>query len=166
VKLLPVTVTVAPTGPEVGDKPVMAGDGVTVKLLVLLPFPLTVTTTLPDVAPAGTWTCRLVALHETQVTGVPLNVTVLVPCDAPKPLPTMATNVPTGPDCGVISCIAGAASAGLAVRMQAKKRETARIILTAASGSDLKAREALNHSAAIALSDLSFMSQSPKYENP
>jgi len=78
----------------------------------------------------------------------------------------MATNVPTGPDCGVISCIAGAASAGLAVRMQAKKRETARIILTAASGSDLKAREALNHSAAIALSDLSFMSQSPKYENP
>jgi len=61
----------------------------------------------------------------------------------------MATNVPTGPDCGVISCIAGTASAGLAVRMQAKKRETARTILTAASWSDLKAREALNRSAAM-----------------
>ena len=50
-KLLPVTVMVAPTGPEAGDKPVMTGGGVTVKLLVLLGFPLTVTTTLPDVAP-------------------------------------------------------------------------------------------------------------------
>jgi len=122
---------VPPTGPEVGDKLVMTGGGVTVKLLVLLALPLTVTTTLPDVAPAGTWTCKLVPLHETQVTGVPLNVTVLEPCDAPKPLPNMATNVPTGPDCGVISCITGAAFAGLAEKKQATKKETARRILTA-----------------------------------
>jgi hypothetical protein len=59
VKLLPVITTVAPTGPEVADKLVMTGGGVTVKLLVLLAFPLTVTTTLPDVAPAGTWICKL-----------------------------------------------------------------------------------------------------------
>jgi len=68
----------------------------------------------------------------------------------------MATNVPTGPDCGVISCIAGTASAGLAVRMQAKKRETARTILTAASWSDLKAREALNRSASNCLKQFVF----------
>jgi len=73
------------------------------------------------------------------VTGVPLNVTVLVPCDAPKPLPTMATNVPTGPDCGVISCIAGVASAGLAEKKQVKKRESARRTLTAGTWSDLTA---------------------------
>ncbi|MGB2636897.1 MAG: hypothetical protein WAM58_23420 [Candidatus Acidiferrum sp.] len=54
VKLLPVIVIVAPTAPEVGDKPVMVGDGVTVKLSALLAFPLTVTTTLPELAPAGT----------------------------------------------------------------------------------------------------------------
>ena len=130
-KLLPVIVNVAATAPEVDDNPVMTGEGVTVKLLVLLAFPLTVTTTLPVVAPAGTCTCKLVALHETQVTGMPLNVTVLVPCDAPKPVPTMTTNVPTGPDWGVISCIAGAASAGLAQRKQATKKETAKRILPA-----------------------------------
>ena len=54
VKLLPVIAMVAPTGPEVGNEPVMTGGGMTVKFLVLLAFPLTVTTTLPDVVPAGT----------------------------------------------------------------------------------------------------------------
>ena len=53
-KLLPVIVMAVPTCAEFGDRPVMTGVGVTVKLLVLLAFPLTVTTTLPDVAPAGT----------------------------------------------------------------------------------------------------------------
>ncbi|HWS97372.1 MAG TPA: hypothetical protein VN620_12975 [Candidatus Methylomirabilis sp.] len=91
------------------------------------------------------------------MTGVPLNVTVLVPCDVPKPLPTMATNVPTGPACGVISWITGAASAGLAVSMHATKRETARRILTALSWSDLRTPEVLNSSVTNALSDLFFM---------
>jgi hypothetical protein len=51
----------------------------------------------------------------------------------------MATNVPTGPDCGVISCIAGVASAGLAEKKQVKKRESARRTLTAGTWSDLTA---------------------------
>jgi hypothetical protein len=70
----------------------------------------------------------------------------------------MATNVPTGPACGVISWIAGAASAGLAARMPATKRETAKKILTALSWNDLRAPAALNSSATNAPSDLFFMS--------
>jgi hypothetical protein len=109
VKLLPVIVSDVPTAPDVEDKPVMIGDGVTEKLLPLLDDPLTLTTTLPVVAPAGTWSSRLVALQETQVTGVPLNVTVLLPCVDPKPLPMIATAVPTGPFDGVIRLMLGAA---------------------------------------------------------
>ena len=100
-----------PTAPDVEDKPVMIGDGVTVKLLPLLADPLTLTITLPVVAPAGTWSSRLVALQETQVTGVPLNVTVLLPCVDPKPFPIIATSVPTGPWDGVMRLMFGAASA-------------------------------------------------------
>src|SRR3974377_699725 len=60
----------------------------------------------------------------------------------------------TGPACGVISWITGAASAGLAVSMHATKRETARRILTALSWSDLRTPEGLNSSVTNALSDL------------
>ena len=35
------------------------------------------------------------------VAAVPLNVTVLVPCVAPKFAPAIVTAVPTGPDAGV-----------------------------------------------------------------
>src|SRR5580692_3919511 len=100
---------VAPTGPDAGDKLVITGDGSTVKLSALLATPLTVTTMLPELASAGTSTYKAVALQVTQVTGVPLKVTVLAPCDEPKPLPIRTTVVPTGPFCGVISVILGAA---------------------------------------------------------
>jgi len=52
---------------------------VTVKFDPLLAAPLTVTTTLPVVAPAGTGTVMLVALHAVGVPVVPLKVTVLLP---------------------------------------------------------------------------------------
>src|SRR4051812_15211179 len=39
----------------------------------------------------------LVADHEVGAAVVPLNVTVLVPCDAPKFVPAIVTAVPTGP---------------------------------------------------------------------
>ena len=42
----------------------------------------------------------LVALQLVGVPVVPLNVTVLVPCDAPKFVPVMVTAVPTGPEVG------------------------------------------------------------------
>jgi hypothetical protein len=50
-----VIVTDVPTGPELGDRPVMLGPVPgTVKLTLLLTVPLAVTTTLPLVAPVGT----------------------------------------------------------------------------------------------------------------
>jgi hypothetical protein len=71
---------------------------VTVKLTPLLAAPPTVTTTFPVVAPLGTATAMLVALQLVGVPAVPLNVTVLVPCVAPKFVPVIVTEVPTGPD--------------------------------------------------------------------
>jgi hypothetical protein len=53
-KLLPVIVTAVPTMPEFRDRLLITGDGKTVNGMVLLATPLTVTTTLPEVAPDGT----------------------------------------------------------------------------------------------------------------
>jgi hypothetical protein len=100
-KFAPVIVTVAPTNPDVGFRLVMLGAGtVTVKLTPLLATPPTVTTTFPVVAPVGTVTTMLVALQLVAVAAVPLNLTVLVPCVAPKFAPAMVTVAPTNPDVG------------------------------------------------------------------
>src|SRR6266480_3574502 len=95
-KFVPVIVTAAPTAPVVGDSPLMPGR--TVKEMPLLEMPLTLTTTFPVVAPDGTGTATLVALQLVGVAAVPLNVTVLVPWDAPKFVPVMVTCVPTAPE--------------------------------------------------------------------
>ena len=47
---------------------------------------------------AGTGTTMLVALQLVGVAAVPLNFTVLVPCVAPKFVPVIVTDVPTGPE--------------------------------------------------------------------
>ena len=96
-KLVPVIVTAVPTGPLVGDRLVSVGATVTVKVSALLARPPTVTTTLPVVAPVGTGTTMLVADQLVGVAAVPLNLTVLVPCVAPKLVPAIVTAVPTGP---------------------------------------------------------------------
>src|SRR5580692_5116155 len=75
--------------------------GVTVKVTPLLAWPPTVTTAGPVVAPAGTSVVRLVEVHPVGVVAVPLNVTVLVPCAAPKFVPAIVTDVPTAPADGV-----------------------------------------------------------------
>jgi hypothetical protein len=77
--LLPLIVTAVPTGPDVGFTLLIDGVGSTVKLAPLLATPLTVTTTLPVVAPPGTVTVMLVAFQLLTVAGVPLNFTVLLP---------------------------------------------------------------------------------------
>jgi hypothetical protein len=100
-KPVPVIVTELPTGPLVGDRLVTFGGTVTVKLTALLARPPAVTTTLPVVAPAGTGTTMLAADQVVGTAAVPLNVTVLVPCVAPKFAPAIVTAVPTGPDAGV-----------------------------------------------------------------
>ena len=97
-KFVPVIVTEVPNGPEVGDKLVMLGG--TPKATPLLAKPLTLTTTLPVVAPLGTGTIMLVALQLVGVAAAPLKVTAPVPCDAPKLFPLIVTEVPTGPEVG------------------------------------------------------------------
>jgi len=99
-KFVPVMVTKVPTGPEAGLKLAIV-IGVTVKPTPLLTFPPTVTNTLPVVAPAGTGAVMLVSLQLVGVAGVPLNVTVLVPCRGPNALPEIPTGVPMAPETGI-----------------------------------------------------------------
>src|SRR5437879_1541470 len=99
-KFAPMIVTEVPTCPEEGFRPVMLGGGMTVKATPLLATPPTVTTTLPVVALLGTGTAMLVAPQLVGVAAVPLNVTVLVPCDVPKFVPVIVTEVPTCPEEG------------------------------------------------------------------
>jgi hypothetical protein len=100
-KFVPVIVTEAPTAPDVGDKLVMLGAATTVNDDPLLATPLTVTTTLPVVAPVGTVATIEVALQLPIVVAVvPLNFTVLVPCVDPKFVPVIVTDAPTAPVVG------------------------------------------------------------------
>src|SRR6202521_5781045 len=110
-KLVPVMVTELPTAPEVGFRLVMLGAEAvfTVNTMALLVLPPTVTTTLPVVAPSGTGATMVVALQLVGVAAVPLNVTVLVvPCEAPKLVPVMVTELPTAPEVGFRLVMLGA----------------------------------------------------------
>src|ERR1700674_5907221 len=98
-KFAPAIVTAVPTAPDDGVRLVRLGaDAVTVKLMPLLATPPTVTTTAPVVAAVGTGTTMLAAFQLVGVAAVPLNVTVFVPCVAPKFAPAIVTAVPTAPD--------------------------------------------------------------------
>ncbi|MFZ0410627.1 MAG: hypothetical protein WA875_01660 [Candidatus Acidiferrales bacterium] len=97
---MPVMVTGSPTIPDVTDRAVIVGVGKTVKLFPLLSTPLAWTTTLPVVAPGGTGTCIVVAFQLVGLPAVPLNFTVLLPCDEPKLLPETVTEVPTADEVG------------------------------------------------------------------
>jgi hypothetical protein len=99
-KFVPEMVTDIPIDPTVGDRLVIVGVGRTVKLFPLLASPVTVTTTFPVVAPAGTGTKILLRPQLVGEAGLPLNVTVLVPCAEPKFVPAIVTDVATGPDVG------------------------------------------------------------------
>lgn len=99
-KLVPEMVTEVPTEADVGERLLMVGGTVTVKRTPLLERAPTVTTTLPVVAPFGTGTTILVALQVVGVAAVPLKATVLVPCEPPKLLPVIVTEVPIAPEEG------------------------------------------------------------------
>ncbi len=109
-KFVPVIVTEAPSAPEVGDKLVMFGAATTVKLTPLLFTPLACTMTLPVVAPLGTGTAIDVALQLVGVATVPLKLTVLDPCVAPKFVPVIVTEAPTAPEFGDRLVTVGAAT--------------------------------------------------------
>jgi hypothetical protein len=76
-KFVPVTVTDAPTAPDVGDRLLMLGA--TVNNTPLLATPDTVTTTFPVKAPVGTFVMMMPELQLVMVAVVPLNLTVLLP---------------------------------------------------------------------------------------
>ncbi len=101
-KFAPVIVTEVPAGPEVGVRLAMLGaeaeTEVTVNPIPLLATPPTVTTTFPVVAPAGTATTMLVALQLVGIAAAPLKLTVLLPCNAPKFVPVIVTDVPATPE--------------------------------------------------------------------
>src|SRR5262249_26677312 len=98
----PLIETCDPTEPEVGERLLIVAEVPgTTKLTPLLGTPLTVTTTYPVVAPAGTGTLIEVAVQVVGVAAVPLKVTVLVPRVAPKFFPLIVITVPTAPDVGV-----------------------------------------------------------------
>jgi hypothetical protein len=79
-KFDPEIVTEAPTAPEVGLRPLIVGVASTVKDTPLLAKLLTVTVTLPVVAPVGTTaTIDVVLQLVIEVAVAPLNFTVLVP---------------------------------------------------------------------------------------
>ena len=93
-------VTDVPTAPDVGERLVMPGAATTVNAEPLLATELSVTTTLPVVAPLGTGAMIEVALQLVGVAVVPLNLTVLVPCVLPKLVPVMVTEAPIAPEVG------------------------------------------------------------------
>ena len=104
-KFVPWIVTEVPTGPDKGFKLVMFGS--TSKNPGLLATPPTVTTTFPPGVPLGTGATMLVALQLVGVATVPPKVTVLLPCDAPKSVPVIVTEVPAKPEVGLIPVILG-----------------------------------------------------------
>jgi hypothetical protein len=97
-KPVPAMVTLVPTIPEPGDK--LATFGITVNAAPLLATPPTVTTTvpLPAAAAAGTGAVMDVALQLIGVAATPLNVTVLLPCELPNPVPAIVTAAPAMPE--------------------------------------------------------------------
>src|SRR6266480_2841072 len=98
-KLVPLIVTLVPTGPLLGVKLVIVGGLITVKLLALLAVPSGVVTLIgPLVAPAGTVVVIAVAELTVKLALVPLNSTAVAPV---KLVPLMVTLVPTGPLLGV-----------------------------------------------------------------
>jgi hypothetical protein len=106
-KFAPVIVTDSPATPDGGHRLLMLGA--TVNDEPLLAKPLTVTTTLPVVAPDGTVATIEVALQLPIVVAVvPLNATVLVPCVDPKFVPAIVTEAPTAPEVGDKLVILGA----------------------------------------------------------
>jgi hypothetical protein len=115
-KLVPLIVTVVPTGPVPGLNPVIVGAGVvTVKLLPLVAVCVpTFTVIVPVVAPAGTATVKCVVVAAETVAAVPLNMTVLLAGVALKFVPVIVTDAPTTPLVGLKLVIVGAAEAAFA----------------------------------------------------
>jgi len=106
----PMVTEVVPAVPEDGVSVEIDGVSKTVNDEPALAAPPTVTTTLPVVAPVGTFVTIDVLPHVVIVAAVPLNFTVLVPCVVPKFVPVIVTEAPTAPEVGERLVIVGVAA--------------------------------------------------------
>lgn len=104
VKLVPVRITVVPTGPLVGVKLVRLGATVKLVALVLVP-PALMTVKAPVLAPEGTVAVIWVGESTVKVAGVPLKLRLVAPV---KLSPTIVTGVPTEPLLGLKLLMVGA----------------------------------------------------------
>jgi hypothetical protein len=73
----------------------------------LLAIPATVTMTGPVVAEVGTVTAMLLVFQLVTLAIAPLNVTVLLPCTAPKPEPVIVIGWPAVPAVGFTELMFG-----------------------------------------------------------
>ncbi|HLO25550.1 MAG TPA: hypothetical protein VK187_05510, partial [Geobacteraceae bacterium] len=99
-KLVPVMVTVVPTGPWEGVKLAIVGAAaaVTVKLIGEVPVRIpTVTVIVPVVAPVGTIVTIWVEVELVTIAFCPLNLTMLSAAVVLNLVPVMVTTVPIGP---------------------------------------------------------------------
>jgi hypothetical protein len=96
-KLEPPIVTEVPTGPELGLRVESTGTSITVNATPLLVPADVVTTTLPVVAPPGTTAVIELEFQLLTTADIPLNVTALLPCVAPKFAPLIVITDPTVP---------------------------------------------------------------------
>jgi len=104
VRFVPVIVTVAPTGPDVGVNDAIVGAGV--KFVALVPVPNGVVTVMgPTVVPAGTVAVIVVLAVTVNAAATPLNATFVAPA---KLVPVIVTVVPIGPKVGVNEVTVGA----------------------------------------------------------
>lgn len=96
-KFVPVIMTVAPTAPPDGLKPVIVGEGKIVKLVELVPVtPLTVTEIGPVDVPEGTVAVMVVAVDAVTVAATPLkNSTLLLAGVVLKFVPVITIEAPT-----------------------------------------------------------------------
>ncbi len=101
-KLVPVMVTVAPTAPVVGLKPVIVCKGRTVNIEPLVRVnPLTVIEIGPVIAPAGTKVVKVVVVAAVTVANVPLKRTIFSASVVLKFVPKIVTSAPGAPLVGV-----------------------------------------------------------------
>ncbi len=108
-KLVPLMVTMVPTGPDVGENDVMVGTPITVKSVELVPVPLALVTEIgPVVAPVGTVAVIWVTEFTANGAALPLNFTPVTPM---KFVPVIVTEVPTRPLVGVNEVMVGAPAA-------------------------------------------------------
>jgi hypothetical protein len=110
-KPVPVMVRAEPTTPSGWLIEVMTAG--TTKAETLLATPDTVTTIGPEVAPAGTAVTMDVLLQLVTAAVAPLNVTVLLPCVAPKFAPVIVIAVPAAPEVWLAVVIVGAVELGV-----------------------------------------------------